>query len=117
VTPSPARIAADVAAVLPHDDLLAQLARRRLTLAVREQELSMVDIDPRDVQDVQIGGRLRDAAANPPDRRETSIPIGTRLRDAAVDPAPGDYRAPVNAGLPGEAGNPHGPNVYSIEVD
>ncbi|RBY94828.1 hypothetical protein DQ244_06090 [Blastococcus sp. TBT05-19] len=90
---SPARVAANVAALLPLNDPLGQMARRRLALAAREQEHRM--IDPRDVQDIQ---------------------IGSRLRDAAVDPKPGDYRAPVNAGKPGEAGNPHGSNVYSLEV-
>lgn len=39
--------------------------------------------------------------------------VGTPLRDAAVDPAPGDFLPPVNAGLEGEEGNPHGPNVYA----
>jgi hypothetical protein len=34
------------------------------------------------------------------------------IRDAAVDPAPGDHLAPVNAGKPGKAGNPHGRNVW-----
>lgn len=42
--------------------------------------------------------------------------VGTRLRDAAVDPRPGDFLPPVNAGLEGEEGNPHGPNVYSPEI-
>ena len=41
---------------------------------------------------------------------------GTRLRDGAVDPDPGDFLGPVNAGLEGEAGNPHGPNVYNPEI-
>lgn len=39
--------------------------------------------------------------------------VGTPLRDAAVDPEPGDFLPPVNAGLEGEEGNPHGPNVYA----
>lgn len=39
--------------------------------------------------------------------------VGTPLRDAAVDPAEGDFLPPVNAGLEGEEGNPHGPNVYA----
>ena len=42
--------------------------------------------------------------------------IGTRTRDAAVDPRPTDFLAPVNAGLEGEAGNPHGPNVWNPEI-
>ena len=41
---------------------------------------------------------------------------GTKLRDAAVDPKPGDYLPPTNAGLAGEAGNPHGPNVIAPEI-
>lgn len=90
---SPARVAADVAAVLPLDDPLGQLARRRLARAVRDQEQSM--IDARDIQEVR---------------------IGAPLRDAAVDPRPGDYLAPVNAGKPGPAGDPHGPNVVSVEI-
>ena len=44
------------------------------------------------------------------------VKVGTSLRDAAVAPAAEDYLAPVNAGLEGEAGNPHGPNVVSPEV-
>lgn len=44
----------------------------------------------------------------------TPTRIGTPLRDAAVDPRPGDFGIPTNAGLPGEPGNPHGPNVVSI---
>lgn len=44
---------------------------------------------------------------------ENPTRIGTPLRDAAVDPAPGDFLSPVNAGLEGEEGNPHGPNVYA----
>lgn len=46
----------------------------------------------------------------------TPTRVGTRLRDAAVDPRPGDFLPPVNAGLSGEEGNPHGPNVYSPEI-
>lgn len=38
---------------------------------------------------------------------------GTPLRDAAVDPADTDFLPPVNAGLEGEDGNPHGPNVIA----
>lgn len=38
---------------------------------------------------------------------------GSRLRDAAVNPKDTDFLPPVNAGLPGEEGNPHGPNVYA----
>ena len=41
------------------------------------------------------------------------ITHGTRLRDSAVNPAPSDFLPPVNAGLEGEEGNPHGPNVYA----
>jgi len=52
-------------------------------------------VDPRDVTDVQ---------------------IGTRLRDAAVDPAPGDFLPPTNAGEEGALGNPHGPTVVSPEI-
>ncbi|MEV8177197.1 Ig-like domain-containing protein [Cellulosimicrobium funkei] len=52
-------------------------------------------VDPRDVTDVQ---------------------IGTRLRDAAVDPRPDDFLPPTNAGEPGELGNPHGPTVVSPEI-
>lgn len=46
-------------------------------------------------------------------RDVTATRHGTALRDAAVDPLPTDFLAPVNAGLEGEDGNPHGPNVYS----
>ena len=38
---------------------------------------------------------------------------GTKLRDAAVDPKPTDFLPPINAGKPGEEGNPHGPNVIA----
>lgn len=38
---------------------------------------------------------------------------GTPLRDAAVNPADTDFLPPVNAGLEGEDGNPHGPNVIA----
>lgn len=41
-----------------------------------------------------------------------SVNVGTRLRDAAVDPEPGDFLAPVNAGQ----ANPHGPDVVSPEI-
>lgn len=82
MTDSPARVAADVAALYPPDHPIARIARQRL-----EQEAN------------------------------TMTQIGTRLRDAAVDPQPGDFMAPVNAGTPGPAGNPHGPNVRSYEVD
>ncbi|WP_313816352.1 hypothetical protein [Citricoccus sp.] len=41
---------------------------------------------------------------------------GTPLRDAAVDPRPTDFLPPTNAGLEGEVGNPHGPNVISPEI-
>ena len=53
-------------------------------------------------------------AADPRDVGE--VVDGTPLRDAAVDPAPGDFLPPTNAGLAGEAGNPHGPNVVSPEI-
>ncbi|WP_018135441.1 hypothetical protein [Acaricomes phytoseiuli] len=39
--------------------------------------------------------------------------IGTPLRDAAVNPKESDFLPPINAGKPGEEGNPHGPNVIS----
>jgi hypothetical protein len=52
-----------------------------------------------------------------PDPREYEDEVvGTRLRDAAVDPRPEDFLAPINAGKPGEEGNPHGPNVVSPEI-
>lgn len=46
-------------------------------------------------------------------RDVTTTVHGTPLRDAAVDPEPSDFLPPINAGLPGEAGNPHGPNVIA----
>ena len=53
----------------------------------------------------------------PADPRDlTHEQLGTPLRDAAVDPKPTDFLAPTNAGLEGEAGNPHGPNVVSPEI-
>lgn len=51
-------------------------------------------------------------SADPRDHTEPTL-IGTPLRDAAVTPADGDYLPPANAGAPGEAGNPHGPNVVA----
>lgn len=42
--------------------------------------------------------------------------LGTKLRDAAVDPLPGDFLGPVNAGVEGPEGNPHGPNVVNPEI-
>ena len=49
----------------------------------------------------------------PPDPREvTEVTVGTRLRDAAVDPEPGDFLAPTNAGQD----NPHGSSVVSPEI-
>ena len=42
--------------------------------------------------------------------------LGTKLRDAAVDPLPGDFLGPVNAGVAGPEGNPHGPNVVNPEI-
>jgi hypothetical protein len=53
-------------------------------------------------------------SADPRDVGE--VQDGTRLRDAAVNPAAGDFLPPTNAGLPGEAGNPHGLNVISPEI-
>lgn len=55
-----------------------------------------------------------EAPADPRDL--TNEQLGTELRDAAVDPRPTDFLAPTNAGQPGEAGNPHGPNVVSPEI-
>lgn len=43
------------------------------------------------------------------DRGDGIVVVGSRLRDAAVDPQPGDFLAPVNAGL----ADPHGPLVAS----
>lgn len=54
------------------------------------------------------------APADP--RDSTLVQVGTALRDAAVDPEPEDFLAPINAGKPGEEGNPHGPNVVSPEL-
>lgn len=61
-----------------------------------------------------------------PEEVETPVPVdprdlenervGTPLRDAAVNPRPEDFLPPVNAGLEGEAGNPHGPNVVAPEL-
>lgn len=42
--------------------------------------------------------------------------VGTPLRDGAVDPREGDFLGPINAGLAGEAGNPHGPNVVNPQI-
>ena len=39
--------------------------------------------------------------------------LGTKLRDASVDPRPGDFLGPINAGVAGPEGNPHGPNVVN----
>ena len=48
------------------------------------------------------------------DPREVTTTVhGTPLRDAAVDPAETDFLPPINAGLPGEEGNPHGQNVIA----
>lgn len=55
-----------------------------------------------------------EAPADPRDL--THEQLGTELRDAAVDPKPADFLPPTNAGLEGEAGNPHGPNVVSPEL-
>lgn len=51
--------------------------------------------DPRTIEDVQ---------------------VGTRLRDGAVDPRPADFLGPTNAGAEGELGNPHGPTVVNPEI-
>lgn len=49
----------------------------------------------------------------PPDPREvTQVDLGTRLRDAAVDPEPEDFLAPINAGKE----NPHGSKVVAPEI-
>jgi hypothetical protein len=50
---------------------------------------------------IQIGTKLRDAAADP-NAADENIQLGTPSRDAAVDPRPGDYQAPVS----GESGQP-----------
>ena len=42
--------------------------------------------------------------------------VGTRLRDGAVDPRPGYFLGPTNAGAEGELGNPHGPTVVNPEI-
>ena len=48
-----------------------------------------------------------------PDPRELEdVVVGTRLRDAAVDPEPGDFLAPTNAGRE----NPHGPLVVAPQI-
>ncbi|ACZ84839.1 hypothetical protein [Streptosporangium roseum] len=50
------------------------------------------------------------AGAAPVDSRDVEcIQLGTPLRDAAVDPHPGDFKAPTNAG----AADPHSPHVVS----
>ncbi|MGS2640255.1 hypothetical protein [Streptosporangium sp. G12] len=38
------------------------------------------------------------------------VQLGTPLRDAAVDPRPGDVNVPTNAGL----ADPHSPHVVAI---
>lgn len=52
------------------------------------------------------------------DPREYVTPtvVGTPLRDGAVDPVEGDFLGPLNAGLVGEDGNPHGPNVITPQI-
>jgi len=56
------------------------------------------------------GDPVLPADPDPADPREVSeVVVGTRLRDAAVDPREGDFLPPTNAG---EA-NPHGPQVVS----
>ncbi|RBY94086.1 hypothetical protein DQ244_01620 [Blastococcus sp. TBT05-19] len=104
---SPARVAADVAAVLPLDDPLGQLARRRLADAAREQE-SYMPIDSRDVLPVHSN---RTGIFETLDEQRVEQ-VGAPLRDAAVDPQPGDFLPPTNAG----AADPHGPAVLAIEV-
>lgn len=42
--------------------------------------------------------------------------VGAPLRDAAVEPLVGGPFAPLNAGLPGPEGNPHGSQVTCIQV-
>ena len=50
----------------------------------------------------------------PPDPRDHTVEqFGSELRDAAVDPQPEDFLPPINAGKPGELGNPHGPTVVA----
>ena len=46
----------------------------------------------------------------------TPTVVGTPLRDGAVDPVEGDFLGPLNAGLAGEDGNPHGTNVVSPQI-
>lgn len=54
-----------------------------------------------------------DDEQEPADPRDiTDVVVGTRLRDAAVDPREGDFLAPIGAG---EA-NPHGPKVVAPEI-
>ena len=52
------------------------------------------------------------------DPREYVTPtvVGTPLRDGSVDPKGGDFLGPLNAGLEGEDGNPHGPNVLNPQI-
>lgn len=48
-----------------------------------------------------------------PDPRDLEhVQVGTKLRDAAVDPRPDDYLPPTNAGQ----ANPHGPLVVAPEI-
>lgn len=49
-------------------------------------------------------------------RTVSNVRQGTALRDAAVDPLPKDFLGPTNAGLEGDAGNPHGPHVVNPEL-
>lgn len=77
---SPARVAADVAALYPADHPLAVVARGRLAAAASTEQVS------------------------------------APLRDASVEPLVGGPFAPLNAGIPGPEGNPHGPSVTSIQV-
>lgn len=58
------------------------------------------------------------AAAEIPDPRDVdgTLQLGSPLRDAAVNPRPEDYGVPVNAGKEGQKGNPHGPNVVSMQA-
>lgn len=65
-----------------------------------------------------IGSKMKPAAPEktpaPPDPRDHTVEqVGSKLRDAAVDPQPEDFLPPINAGEPGELGNPHGPTVVA----
>jgi hypothetical protein len=51
-----------------------------------------------------------------PTGQEGVVRLGGALRDAAVDPRKSDFLPPVNAGMPGAEGNPHGPHVVSLQA-